>query len=257
MSSARPVNMDAPLLDVRGLWKRFGGVVATAGVDLQLRAGELHALIGPNGAGKTTLVSQLAGQLASDRGRIVFAGEDITRLVAHERARRGLVRSFQITRLFTSFDVLDNVALALQATSGRGALSPWHAVARDRDAAERARALLADLGLAERASARIEALSHGEQRALEVALALAGAPRLVLLDEPMAGLGPDESRRMEALIGRVRERATLLLIEHDVEAVFRLADRVSVLVAGQVIASGAPAEVRREARVVDAYLGKD
>ncbi|HEX7383768.1 MAG TPA: ABC transporter ATP-binding protein [Burkholderiaceae bacterium] len=242
------------LLDVKGLWKRFGGVVATAGVDLELHAGELHALIGPNGAGKTTLVAQLAGQLAADRGRIVFDGDDITRLVAHQRARRGLVRSFQITRLFGSLDVQGNVALAMQAHEA-GGLSPWRAVAADRDLDARAAALLAELGLADRAHARVDAISHGEQRALEVALALAGAPRLLLLDEPMAGLGPDESRRMEALIGRVRERATLLLIEHDVDAVFRLADRVSVLVAGQVIASGAPAEVRREARVVEAYLG--
>ena len=164
------------------------------------------------------------------------------------------MRSFQITRLFGSLDVQGNVALAMQAHEA-GGLSPWRAVAADRDLDARVAALLAELGLADRAHARVDAISHGEQRALEVALALAGAPRLLLLDEPMAGLGPDESRRMEALIGRVRERATLLLIEHDVDAVFRLADRVSVLVAGQVIASGAPAEVRREARVVEAYLG--
>jgi branched-chain amino acid transport system ATP-binding protein len=244
------------LLDVHGLHKRFGGVIATAGVDLQVRAGEVHALIGPNGAGKTTLVSQLAGQLASDRGRIVFDGADITALVAHERARRGLVRSFQITRLFRSFDVLSNLALALQAASGHG-LSSWRAVARDIGLAEGAHEVLREIGLDGRAAARVDALSHGEQRALEVGLALASRPRLVLLDEPMAGMGPEESQRMEALIDRLRQRTTVLLIEHDVDAVFRLADRVSVLVGGQIIASGAPADVRRDTGVIAAYLGAD
>jgi branched-chain amino acid transport system ATP-binding protein len=244
------------LLDVHGLHKRFGGVIATAGVDLQVRAGEVHALIGPNGAGKTTLVSQLAGQLKSDAGRIVFDGADITALVAHERARRGLVRSFQITRLFRSFDVLGNLALALQAASGQG-LSPWRAVARDIGLAEGAHEVLREIGLEGRAAARVDALSHGEQRALEVGLALASRPRLVLLDEPMAGMGPEESQRMEALIDRLRQRTTVLLIEHDVDAVFRLADRVSVLVGGQIIASGAPADVRRDTGVIAAYLGAD
>ena len=244
------------LLDVQGLRKRFGGVVATGGVDLQVCAGEVHALIGPNGAGKTTLVSQLGGQLASDAGRIVFDGADITALVAHQRARRGLVRSFQITRLFHSFDVQDNLALALQASSGHG-LSPWRAVARDRGLAEQAFEVLREIGLDGRARARVDALSHGERRALEVGLALASRPRLVLLDEPMAGMGPEESQRMESLIDRLRQRTTVLLIEHDVDAVFRLADRVSVLVGGLIIASGAPAEVRRDTAVIEAYLGAE
>jgi branched-chain amino acid transport system ATP-binding protein len=238
-----------PLLDVRRLSKRFGGVVASAGVDLQVREGEVHALIGPNGAGKTTLVAQLAGQLRPDSGRIIFAGADITRLSPHQRARRGLARSFQITRLFRSFDVLGNVELAVQAAAhpapGRVAI------------VERARAVLAEIGLEDRANATIDALSHGERRALEVGLAVAGRPRLVLLDEPMAGMGHQESRRMEALIERLRERTTLLLIEHDVDAVFRLADRVSVLVGGSIIASGAPDAVRRDATVVEAYLGEE
>jgi branched-chain amino acid transport system ATP-binding protein len=238
-----------PLLDVQRLSKRFGGVVASAGVDLQVREGEVHALIGPNGAGKTTLVGQLAGQLRPDSGRIVFAGIDITRLAPHERARRGLARSFQITRLFRSFDVLGNVALAVQAASGP-------ALRREAILA-RAAEVLAEIGLEGRGDASIEALSHGEQRALEVGLAVAGRPRLVLLDEPMAGMGHDESRRMEALIERLRQRTTLLLIEHDVDAVFRLADRVSVLVSGSVIASGAPATVRRDAAVIEAYLGEE
>jgi branched-chain amino acid transport system ATP-binding protein len=239
----------APLLDVQRLSKRFGGVVASAGVDLQVNEGEVHALIGPNGAGKTTLVAQLAGQLRPDSGRIVFAGSDITRLAPHERARRGLARSFQITRLFRSFDVRGNVALAVQAASG--------STLRREAILARAAEVLAEIGLEGRGDASIEALSHGEQRALEVGLAVAGRPRLVLLDEPMAGMGHDESRRMEALIERLRRRTTLLLIEHDVDAVFRLADRVSVLVSGSVIASGAPATVRRDAAVIEAYLGEE
>ena len=248
----------ATLLDVQGLYKHFGGVVATAGVDLQVAAGEVHALIGPNGAGKTTLVAQLAGQLKSDRGRIVFDGADVTRLVAHERARRGLARSFQITRLFRSLPVLDNLALAAQATSPHaGGLSPWRAAASDRASLDRAREVIAEIGLEARAAARVEELAHGEQRALEVGLALAGRPLLVLLDEPMAGMGPEESRRMEALIARLRTQATVLLIEHDVDAVFRLADRVSVLVEGRILASGAADAVRRDARVIEAYLGQD
>ena len=238
-----------PLLDVQRLSKRFGGVVASAGVDLQVREGEVHALIGPNGAGKTTLVAQLAGQLRPDGGQIVFAGIDITHLAPHERARRGLGRSFQITRLFRSFDVLGNVELAVQA-----ALRP--SLPRDAVLA-RAREVLADIGLEAKADASVDSLSHSEQRALEVGLAVAGQPRLVLLDEPMAGMGHDESRRMEALIGRLRTTTTLLLIEHDVDAVFRLADRVSVLVSGSIIASGAPETVRRDAAVIDAYLGEE
>ena len=233
----------AVLLDVQQLSKRFGGVVASAGVDLRVHEGEVHALIGPNGAGKTTLVAQLGGQVRPDRGRIVFAGHDITRLSPHERARRGLARSFQITRLFRSFDVAGNLALALQAARTEGAMT----------VAE----VLAEIGLADKAHAAIDALSHGERRALEVGLAIAGRPRLVMLDEPMAGMGHDESRRMEALIQRLRGRTTVLLVEHDVDAVFRLADRVSVLVSGQVIASGAPEAVRRDSGVIEAYLGDE
>ncbi|MEO8924596.1 MAG: ABC transporter ATP-binding protein [Caldimonas sp.] len=232
------------LLDVQRLSKRFGGVVASAGVDLQVLAGEVHALIGPNGAGKTTLVAQLSGQLKPDGGKVVFAGADITRLAPHERARRGMARSFQITRLFGSFDVRSNVALAVQAS---GAVA----------AEERVDEVLAEIGLSDKAGASIDALAHGEQRTLEVGLAIAGRPRLVLLDEPMAGMGHDESRRMEALIQRLRLQTTVLLIEHDVDAVFRLADRVSVLVSGQVIASGPPDAVRRDARVIEAYLGEE
>ena len=244
-----------PLLDVQQLSKRFGGVVASSGVDLRVHAGEVHALIGPNGAGKTTLVAQLAGQVRPDRGQIVFAGHDITHLSPHERARRGLARSFQITRLFKSFDVRANVALAVQAARHG---DPAAAAPAGREAeARRVDEVLAEIDLAHKAHAAIAALSHGEQRALEVGLAIASRPRLVMLDEPMAGMGHDESKRMEALIQRLRAHTTVLLIEHDVDAVFRLADRVSVLVSGQIIASGAPESVRRDSGVIEAYLGEE
>ena len=242
------------LLDVAGLRKRFGGVVATDGVDLQVRSGEIHALIGPNGAGKTTLVAQLAGQLASDAGSVHFDGADITRLVAHQRARRGLVRSFQITRLLKSLSVADNLAFAAQATQAR-VFSAWHPVRGDAALAQRAHELLGRLGLADKGEARVEQLSHGEQRALEVGMTLASRPRLVLLDEPLAGMGAQESESMTRLIQGLRSECAVLLIEHDVAAVFRLADRVSVLVGGRIIASATPDEVRRDAGVIAAYLG--
>jgi branched-chain amino acid transport system ATP-binding protein len=245
-----------PLLDVQQLRKRFGGVVATDGVDLQVQRGEVHALIGPNGAGKTTLVAQLAGQLAPDGGRIVFDGADITAWTAHQRARRGLARSFQITRLFKSFTVIEHLALALQAAAG-ASWGAWQPLSRDRGLWERARTQLSTLGLQDRADAFVDTLPHGQRRALEVGMAVAAAPRLVLLDEPMAGMGPDESQRMEELIAQVARHTTVLLIEHDVDAVFRLAHRVSVLVSGRVIASATPDEVRRDAQVIGAYLGQE
>lgn len=243
------------LLDARGLRKSFGGLKATDDVNLQVRSGEVHALIGPNGAGKTTLVAQLSGELASDGGSVIFDGVDITKLSTHARARRGLVRSFQITRLFRSFSVLDNVALAVQAVSG-SSLGAWRPAHADRALFHRAHELLASLGLDEKQGMRTDQLSHGEQRALEVGMALASRPRFVLLDEPMAGMGPDESARMERLIDRMRESATVLLIEHDVDAVFRLADRVSVLVGGRIVASGDPQSVRNDPAVIEAYLGE-
>jgi branched-chain amino acid transport system ATP-binding protein len=228
------------LLEVRALRKRFGGLVVTDGVDLDVQAGEIHALIGPNGAGKTTFVAQLAGDLRSDGGSIRFDGHDITRWAVHRRARLGLVRSFQITRLFRTLTVTEHIAFAVQA-SGRGGAG---------DVLER-------VALAARRHATIEQLSHGEQRALEVGVALATRPRLLLLDEPMAGIGPQESEGMSRLIAGLRSECGVLLIEHDVEAVFRLADRVSVLVGGALIASGPPAQVRQDAGVIAAYLGED
>ena len=246
--------MTQALLDVRALRKRFGGVVATDGVDLQVRGGEIHALIGPNGAGKTTLVAQLAGQLASDSGNVRFDGADITQLGAHQRARRGLLRSFQITRLLKSLPVLDNLAFAVQATQDR-VFAAWRPVRDEHALFERARELLQRLGLADKHDWRIEQLSHGEQRALEVGMTLASRPRLVLLDEPLAGMGAQESMRMARLIESLRQDCAVLLIEHDVDAVFRLADRVSVLVSGRIIASGTPDAVRHDAGAIAAYLG--
>lgn len=244
----------AVLLDVRKLNKRFGGVVATDQLDLQIVQGEIHALIGPNGAGKTTLVAQLSGQLPSDSGSVHFDGTDVTRMVTHLRARRGLVRSFQITRLLKSMSVMDNVALAIQASLGL-VFSAWRPVKQDVDSHDLAMAILARLGLADKHNWRIEQLSHGEQRALEVGMALAGKPKLVLLDEPLAGMGLQESEAMTQLIDSLRHDFSVLLIEHDVEAVFRLADSVSVLVSGRIVASGKPADVRGNPAVAAAYLG--
>ena len=246
----------ANLLSVRSLSKRFGGVSATDDVSLDVAAGEVHALLGPNGAGKTSLINQLSGALLPDRGQIVFKGQDITRLPTHQRVARGLVRSYQVTRLFKSMTALDNLALVEQARSG-SSLSFWRPVRRERALFEAAQAMLEEIGLGARAATRADQLAHGEQRALEVGLALATRPELLLLDEPLAGTGPEESERMVALIERLRRRTTILLVEHDVEAVFRLADRVSVMVNGRVIASGAPQAVRADPAVIAAYLGEE
>jgi branched-chain amino acid transport system ATP-binding protein len=244
------------VLELKNVTKRFGGVLATDDVTLDVRRGEIHALIGPNGAGKTTLIAQIAGDLGSDGGSIAFEGDDLTRAAQHERVRAGLARSYQITSIFKRHTVLDNLALAVQARSG-SSFSFWRPVAGETALAEEARAIAAEIGLSGRESAVAATLAHGEQRALEVGLALATRPRLVLLDEPMAGMGPEESENMIALLGRIRARITILLVEHDMDAVFRLADRVSVLVSGRVIASGAPAAIRAHPEVRKAYLGED
>ena len=244
------------MLEVTALSKRFGGVTASDGVNLHVKQGEVHALIGPNGAGKTTLIAQLAGSLACDAGRIVFQGRDITREKLHTRVKTGLVRSFQITSIFRSFSVLDNLALAVQARSG-SSLSFWRPVASEQVLFDQARAIAADVGLAGRLDSPAAVLAHGEQRALELGLALATNPKMLLLDEPTAGMGPEESARMIDLVSRLRSRLTVLLVEHDMDAVFRLADRISVLVNGRVIATGAPQEIRRNAEVRRAYLGEE
>ena len=248
--------MSEPLLAVRGLVKRFGGLVATDNVSLDIRHGEVHALIGPNGAGKTTLIAQLSGSLASDAGTLGFDTLDITALPQHERVRRGLARSYQITSIFKKFSVLDNVALAVQARSGTS-MSFWRPLAAEETLFEEARELLDRVGLGARASAIAGNLAHGEQRQLEVGLALATQPKLLLLDEPMAGMGPEESVRIIELVEKIREEVTVLLVEHDMDAVFRLADRISVLVNGRLIATGEPEAIRNNADVKKAYLGDE
>jgi branched-chain amino acid transport system ATP-binding protein len=244
------------LLEVDRLAKRFGGIVATDDVDIAVPEGELHAVIGPNGAGKTTLISQLSGTLIADAGRIRFAGADITRAPAWRRSHLGLARSFQITSLFLDLTVLDNVALAVQAHAGHS-FHFWRNARREADLREPARAALEQVGLAHRSGVRASLISHGEHRLLELAMALAGQPRMLLLDEPMAGLGPDESARMVETLRGLKRRYTILLVEHDMEAVFALADRITVLVYGRVIASGAPDAIRANDEVREAYLGED
>ena len=248
--------MSEPLLQIDGLTRRFGGVIACDGVTLDVAAGELHAIIGPNGAGKTTLIGQLTGEITPDAGRIVFAGRDITDLPVHRRSALGLARSFQITSLFLDFTALDNVALAVQAHAGHS-FRFWRDARNEPELREPARAALARVGLSDRADVVVASMSHGEHRQLEIAMALATRPAMLLLDEPMAGMGPEESQRMVATLGELKRELTILLIEHDMEAVFALADRITVLVYGRVIATGAPEEIRANPDVRQAYLGED
>src|SRR5688572_18592024 len=244
------------MLEVRGLTKAFGALRACDGIDFEVKEGETHAVIGPNGAGKTTFISQLAGNLLPDAGSVRFAGEDITRLPAPKRARKGLARSFQITSIYAEFSALHNVALAIQARAGHS-FRFWRPAQGDPTLIEPARKILEQVGLGERSHVLAANLAHGEQRQLEVAMALATEPRLLLLDEPMAGMGIEESQRMIALLASLMRRQTLILVEHDMDAVFRLADRISVLVYGRVIATGAPDAVRANPEVRAAYLGED
>ena len=247
--------MAESLLRIEGLSKRFGGVIGSDNIALDVRAGELHAIIGPNGAGKTTLISQLAGEVTPDSGRIEFGGTDITALPAWQRSMLGLARSFQITSLFPEFTVLDNVALAVQAHAGHS-FRFWSNARSETELREPARTALARVGMAGRADAIVSRLSHGEHRQIELAMALATRPRLLLLDEPMAGLGPEESGRMLALLRELKREYTIVLVEHDMEAVFALADRITVLVYGRVIATGGPEAIRANAQVRQAYLGE-
>ncbi len=242
------------VLETVELQKSFGGIVATRRVNLQVRANGVHAVIGPNGAGKTTLLSQLSGSLAPDSGEILFRGRNVTRLPEHRRALLGIARSFQITSIFPDMTVLENVALAVQAHAGHS-FRFWRRADRQPALVEPARAALEQVGLEGRAAQPAGAMSHGEHRQLEIAMALATRPKLLLLDEPMAGMGPDESRRMVEILRGLKESHTMLLIEHDMDAVFALADRITVLVYGKVIASGTPAEIRRDPEVRKAYLG--
>jgi branched-chain amino acid transport system ATP-binding protein len=247
--------MAEPILEVVGLEKRFGALVVTDAVHFDFRADECHALIGPNGAGKTTLVHQISGLLRPDAGTIRFAGQDITRLPVHARARLGLARTFQITAIVPSLSALENVALAVQRRAGTS-FRFWGDAAHEPALNAPAREALAMVGLEARADMAAGSLAHGEKRALELAIALAMAPEALLLDEPMAGVGHEEGRRLLDVLAKVKRRVPLLLVEHDMHAVFSLADRISVLVYGRIIASGTPDEVRNHPDVRAAYLGE-
>ncbi len=244
------------MLEVKGLTKSFGALRASDGIDFDVREGETHAVIGPNGAGKTTFIGQLAGTLRPDAGRIVFAGEDITALPAPRRARKGLARSFQITSVYREFTVLENVCIAVQARAGHS-FRFWRRAFSDAALVSPAQEIVAELGLAQRMNVPAAHLSHGEQRQLEVAMALATRPRLLLLDEPMAGMGAEESQRMIGFLESLKQRNAIILVEHDMDAVFRLADRISVLVYGRVIATDTPRNIRSNGEVRRAYLGED
>lgn len=239
-----------------GLTKRFGGVVAADELTLSVAPGEIHALIGPNGAGKSTAIALLAGELRPDAGRVVLHGADVTGLSVATRARRGLVRSYQITSVLPAFTASQNLALATQVRSGHS-FRFWGDASRDPRLGEAAGQLLGRIGLEERADVRAEDLSHGEQRQLELGMALACEPSVLLLDEPMAGLGASESAAMVALIAGLRGGVSVLLVEHDMDAVFALADRISVLVSGRPIATGSPDEIRAHPDVRAAYLGEE
>ena len=248
--------MAEPVLRIQNLTKNFGGLRVTDDVTLDIMPGELHAVIGPNGAGKTTLINQISGLLAPDAGKIILVGEDVTNVPVAARAARGLARSFQITSILPRFSVLENVALAVQAR--RGTSFRFFGRAADEEALNTpAMAALAQVGLDERADAPAGELSHGEKRALELAIALAMEPKLLLLDEPMAGTGHDETERLVAVLRSLKGRFPMVLVEHDMTAVFALADRISVLIYGRILASGPPEQVRADPQVVTAYLGEE
>jgi branched-chain amino acid transport system ATP-binding protein len=246
-------------LITKSLVKRFGGVLATDHVTLTVEAHELHAVIGPNGAGKSTLIGQLAGEIESDKGSVHVLGQDVTRLNTHQRARLGLARTYQITQLAKEFSALDNVLLAVNARAGhkKHNFQFWHNAHDDRDAMQRADAALAIVGLASMRNTLVATMAHGEQRQLEIAMALATEPRLLLLDEPLAGMSQGESAAMIALLKSLKGRYPMLLVEHDMEAVFALADRVSVLVYGRIIATDTPEKIRSNREVRAAYLGEE
>jgi branched-chain amino acid transport system ATP-binding protein len=245
-----------PVLEVDHLSKSFGGLAVTRDVSLDVRPGELHAVIGPNGAGKTTLIAQLFGQLAPSAGAIRLDGAELGGLPTHARVKRGLRRTFQLTNLVGELSLRDNLALAMQAEDGH-AFRFWRAVASDDALQSRIEAHAAQFGLSERLDDPILHFSHGEQRLVELALALIGKARLILLDEPLAGLGREESHAVVARLTQLKGKVAMLLVEHDMDAVFALADRVSVLVRGALIMTGEPAAVRADPAVREAYLGED
>jgi branched-chain amino acid transport system ATP-binding protein len=248
-----------PLLEVTNLKRHFGGLWAANGVDLTVTSGEIHALIGPNGAGKTTLIHLISGALLPDVGSLLFAGSDITRYNMHARVALGITRSYQITQIFPRLSLLENVRLAVQARQRDwgSSLRFWRPASADKQMSREAEDWLDRVGLAASQAQLACDVSHGERRALELAMALATRPRLLLLDEPMAGMGPEESEQMAQLITALRGTQTVLLVEHDMDIVFRLADRISVLVAGQIIISDSPEAVRNHPEVRRAYLGDE
>ena len=247
--------MTEPLLSVRSLTKHFGGIIANSDVDLDVGHGEVHAMIGPNGAGKTTLVGQLSGEIRSTSGKIVFDGVDITALPPARRALSGLARTFQITSIFKSFSAIENVAMSAQAHCGHS-YRFWAQADRDERLNGLAREALAAVGLDARQAKAAMHLSHGEHRQLEIAMALVANPKLMLLDEPTAGMGPEESQHIVRLLQALKLRHAMLLIEHDMDVVFAIADRITVLVGGRVIACGTPSEIQADQAVREAYLGE-
>ncbi len=246
--------MTEPVLRLRDVRKAFGGLKVCDGVSLDLVPGELHALIGPNGAGKTTLLNLVTGLLQMDSGSLYFNDMDITGKSVHDRARQGMARSFQITSLFPGFTVQQNIELAVQATQG-SSYCFWKRTDRDLRLTGPARKVMARVGLADRGQTVAASLSHGEQRLLEMGMALATGPDLLLLDEPMAGLGPGSSRHLAELISSLKGDVTIMLVEHDMQAVFSLADRITVLIEGSVAVTGTPEEIRSNPAVQEAYLG--
>jgi branched-chain amino acid transport system ATP-binding protein len=246
--------MPEPLLELRGLSKRFGGLSVTDDVWLTVLPNEIHAIIGPNGAGKTTLMGLISGTIPPDSGSVLIGGQDVTNWSLPRRARLGMARSFQITSIIPDFTALENVALAVQARSGSSFRFVRRASA-EADLNQQAHSVLAQVGLALRAASTAGTLAHGEKRQLEVAIALAMQPRLLLLDEPLAGAGPEETERLIPLLRALRTNHGILLVEHDMRAVFALADRISVLVYGRIITSGPPAAIRDDPEVRAAYLG--
>ena len=248
--------MSLTILNVSNLSKTFGGVVATDHLNLEIKQGELHAIIGPNGAGKTTLIAQLSGETLPDSGEIIFREENITALPPFKRSRLGIARSFQITSLMLEMDVIDNITLATLAQDNHS-YKFWKPARDDIDLQKSALNALKEIGLEERAFEKVGNLSHGEHRQLEIAMALATQPHLLLLDEPMAGMGTEEGRKILKILQKLKKRKTILLIEHDMDVVFALADRITVLVYGRVIASGSPQSIKEDEKVREAYLGSD
>ena len=248
--------MSLTILNISNLSKTFGGVVATDHLNLEIKQGELHAIIGPNGAGKTTLIAQLSGETLPDSGEIIFREENITALPPFKRSRLGIARSFQITSLMLEMDVIDNITLAALAQDNHS-YKFWKPARDDIDLQKSALNALKEIGLEKRAFEKVGNLSHGEHRQLEIAMALATQPHLLLLDEPMAGMGTEEGRKILKILQKLKRRKTILLIEHDMDVVFALADRITVLVYGRVIASGSPQSIKEDEKVREAYLGSD